>query len=131
MRVVPLGYSIRSVSRMFQMLTLACRGTSMDHELHPGRGVVLVVTQVTHGTGCAIDAVYWVVPYKEIERHAMCAKPGALPAGAPVRAICGLEFSVPISTPYREVPASRAITNRCADCGRGLPLGACEIVWDF
>lgn len=62
------------------------------------------------------DRVFWLVgPGKKL-RHAVRVHPAALPHGEFIPTVCETWIRVPFSTPYDRIPASKAITERCADC---------------
>lgn len=63
------------------------------------------------------DKVWWIVPAGQQIRHAITEHPGSRPAGDLVDALCSTAVKLPYDTwPMSREPASRGITQRCADC---------------
>lgn len=63
------------------------------------------------------EHVWWIVGAGERVRHAITVRPGARPAGDPVRTLCEATIKLPHETwPATREPSSRKITERCPVC---------------
>ena len=67
------------------------------------------------------EQVWWIVPAGQRVRHAITQRPGSRPDGDVVTALCAEPVKLPYGTwPTSKEPASRKITERCAECTDAL-----------
>lgn len=62
--------------------------------------------------------VYWIVGVGLPLRHATGTRPGALPGGDWIPAICETWMRVPFDTPPGWEPSSKSVTEHCPQCSR-------------
>lgn len=75
--------------------------------------------------------VYWIVGAGMPLRHATGTRPGALPGGDWIPALCERWIRVPFDTPIGWEPRSRRVTERCARCEEVVELHQYSgITWD-
>lgn len=62
------------------------------------------------------EVAYWIVPAGRLTRHATTVKPGAVPDGAVITALCTLRVRWPFSTPPGGAAQSVEISDECPGC---------------